>query len=644
MITNKDIKILHKQKSLDDIDYFLTDTLCREYNETNPTVLLSAALTSHNIASNHVCLDINKLAGEKWPAPDNNILENNLHQVTLPTKSEWIKTLHDSPLCNGSESPLVLDGTLLYLRRYFNYEVSVAEKLITLATAKDSDIYSGFINSNALNELLDILFPGDTSEIQKKAANMILMNKLLIISGGPGTGKTYTLARLIALLVTIAATNEKNIVIKMAAPTGKAAMRMRESIKNAKQGISNLISKQRNLPDIVATLKDKIDSIPESASTLHRLLGTRNNSPHFVYNAENQLPADILVIDEASMIDLPLMAKTLNAMQPNTKLILLGDMHQLSSVEPGYVLGDICKAAATGKETALGKSIIELTASHRFAADSPIGQLSNALRNAGDRHIDPDGHKVWNLLQELTEKDESEFNVRWHETPKTLRDAEDIPIRDFRKCILDNYKDFLNTSTPEAAFKALSRFRVFSPLRRGPYGVTTLNKLIEDTLSLKNMTISDKDFTPLNITEKFYDHRVIIISVNNYGLQLFNGDIGIIMPDKNEPDRLTAWFETQNEESGTITYRAFPCNMLPAHETAFAMTVHKSQGSQYEKIMVLIPPYDNEKLFTKELLYTAITRAEKEVILWCNEEIFKNISTRQTECTSGLRKFIVQSS
>jgi exodeoxyribonuclease V alpha subunit len=215
---------------------------------------------------------------------------------------------------------------------------------------------------------------------------------------------------------------------------------------------------------------------------------------------------------------------------------------------------------------------------------------------------------------------------------------------------VQNYKPLLKAVTVQAAFKAASKFRVFSPMRNGPHGYTTINKLIEDSLSFKNINKKNLDFKPLNTTGEFYNHRIIMVRRNDYGLKLFNGDVGIVMPegadgadcDPHSKSRKLVWFESTDEETGEKSYRAFPCNMIPEHETAFAMTIHKSQGSQYENIMVIMPAQDNEKLFTKELLYTAITRAEKVVHLWCNEDVFKATATRKTECTSGLMDRLIK--
>ncbi len=633
-ITKDDIKKLYNQGSLREIDYFLTETLARRYNNQESETLLAAALTSFNINDNHICLNLNKIAGKQWPPSIGD--KENLFTITLPDISRWIDILNNSEICgqnNNHKTPLVLNNNNLYLRRYYNYEQKVAKKLLDLAAASQGNNQQTHGHSETNQKLLNILFPGDTNKIQRAATKVILKNKLLIISGGPGTGKTYTLARLTAMLLT-----DNTQVIRMAAPTGKAAMRMRESIKAAKENIKTTISENKNNLDDIDMLRNIINNIPENACTIHRLLGTIMHTSKFRHNADNQLPADIVIIDEASMIDLPMMAKILDALQPETKLILLGDMHQLSSVDPGYVLGDICKAAQDIPESNLGKSLVELTYSHRFKSDSSIGQLSNALHNAGNVN-DTAGENAWRKLKELNEQNNNE--IRLYETPDNLFNKNRQPIKNMSEIIQANHKEFLQAETVQDAFTAINKFRIFSPLRNGPHGLLTINRLIEQSLSIK----TEHNIKPLNTNTEFYNHRVIMITRNDYGLKLFNGDIGIVMPEnikniKTEETKNVVWFESINEETGEKSFRAFPCNMLPEHETSFAMTIHKSQGSQYKNIMIIMPATDNEKLFTKELLYTAITRAEKKIYLWCNEDIFKATAVRITESTSGLVKLL----
>jgi len=648
----KDIERLHSQGSLRDIDFYLAEMLSRRYPGSPPAVLLAAALASRNLIDNHICLELDSVSGTKWPQQPGE--EQSLHQVTMPHREQWCRQLLESEVCSAdaaaAKTPLVLFGTRLYLRRYAEYEKTVAEKLLAFSSSAQNDKAQFAFADDEYAELLRILFPGSaefSNAKQLQAAEVILKNRLLILSGGPGSGKTYTLARLTALLVAACRKSlGRSPVIKMAAPTGKAAMRMCESVRAAKKSIAAAIA--NGASEAAAMLRDGLPDITEDASTLHRLLGTIMHSSGFRHNADNPLDADIVVVDEASMIDLALMAKLLGSLRNDTKLILLGDMHQLASVNPGYVLGDICRAAQAQPESGLGQALVTLDYSHRFKPGSPVDRLSSALHLGGGKD-DPNGDKAWETLLALNGRERDGDCIRLSATPASLRDGSGIPVREFRNIIIENYKELMAAGNVEQAFKAIAGFRVFSPLRNGPYGVAAINKLIEDTLSLKGISRQGVDFKPLDIDGEFYRYRLIMIKRNDYGLNLFNGDIGIVMPqdaDGSAADTVrqtkdVVWFEAadrakSNSESKEKKYRSFPCNMLPEHETAFAMTVHKSQGSQYENIMIVMPPEDNENLFAKELLYTAVTRAKKRVYLWCNEDVFKVTAIRRSKCASGL--------
>ncbi len=636
------IKKLYRQGSLSEVDYYLAEMLCRRYSSASSNALLIAAMVSHGITSDkQICLDLAVLAEKTWPKNEGEASE--IAQISLPELSVLKTELLQSGFCaeEGDKAlahptPLVLSGSLVYLHRYFRYEKDTAEKLLELATQQSDE--DKRLSSNDMEQLLGILFPaggGGNSGEQIRAAEVMLNNRLLILSGGPGTGKTYTLARLTALLVAA----DPDSKIGMAAPTGKAAMRMCESIRAAKTELSGLLKNQCGTSSVIKRLADQIERIPEEAQTLHRLLGTNRNSSRFRHNADHPLVEDVLIVDEAGMIDLPMMAKLLSALRPEARLILLGDMHQLSSVEAGSVFGDICNAAQTCGDSDLGKSLVELKHSRRFPTDGAIGQLSKALREAGGAD-DFNGSGAWEKLQELAGQASSDCRVILHATPERLRTQSGNPIADFCKIIQDNYKRFLKAKTVGEAFEAADAFRVFSPLRNGPHGVVALNRLIEASLASLKPTGDDVFFRALDPRGGFYNHRMIMIIRNDYGLRLFNGDIGIVLPadadvENPQDENLAVWFENADTDAPN-KFRSFPCNMIPEHETAFAMTIHKSQGSQYTNIMVVMPCRRNPELFTKELLYTAITRAEKEVYLWCNEDVFKAAAIGRKSCTSGL--------
>lgn len=617
---------LRAQGVLRDIDYHLAQTLyCREATgEAAAWPALTAAIASYAVTEGHICLDLAELAGTSWPAPRADaagVFDAAAHTVTLPALDDWIDALTTSSLCGTPDDegrPLTLvtgERPRVYLRRYYLYEQRIAIRLHTLAARVQSDTAA----TPKTDALIDVLFPPaphGAHDAARAAATAALTRRLVIISGGPGTGKTHALARLLVLLVSADTERGNDIaVIRMAAPTGKAAQRMRASIRAAKESLA--------LDD------DLLRHIPEDAATLHRLLGTRPNSPHFRHNADNPLPADIVIVDEASMIDLPLMAKLLDALHAGARLILLGDMHQLSSVEPGYVLGDICQAARADAESPLAGSLIAFTHSWRFPAGGRVGRLAAALQSGSD--------DAWEVLQALQdEPPASDDAVVWRSTPEDLRDRHHRPDAELCRLVCENYGPFVETTDVAAAFDALARFRVLCALRHGPHGVANLNRAVEEILFASSAAAG----APRR-QGGHYDHQVVMVTRNDYGLRLFNGDIGIILPasaagaSTGDDDPLVAWFETTDEATGERRFRALPCHMLPAHETAFAMTIHKSQGSQFRNVLVVLPVREN-RLLSRELVYTAITRAEKRVWLWCGEAAFRQAATSTTARHSGL--------
>jgi len=658
------IDTLHTQKRLRDIDYTLTTMLAQTYGEENTDAILAAGLTSNADASGHTCLDLASLAGKPWPQDSEEVQKSETARILLPAIDAWLPSIRKSPLWDMAGAtdtgtrPFVLAGTLAYLRRFYRYEQRVAQKLEQLAQAECGQLTAD--NQKAIIEIFPESNLGYAD--QRKAAGIALTKRLLLLTGGPGTGKTSALARLLYLIQVQA--GSQALEIKLAAPTGKAAMRMRDSLSETKN--------KSYTPDNL-----------DEAATLHRLLGTIPNSPYFRHDAKTPLTADIVIIDEASMIALPMMAKLLDALKPGARLILLGDKNQLSSVEPGFVLGDICSAAQNPTSSLYG-TLVELKHSYRFAADGPVGRLSTALQTAGSED-DPDGDKAWQLAVELSQNamttsgnEKLTLNndvktllpllkspAKQHKQHGTVATSSTQTAEPLQRSIRAGYAAFLKASTVDSAFTALSQFRVLCALRSGPYGVENINKLTESVLSrapekapvtiptVKSEVMiapsldlkESPDNTRLKPAETFYDHRVVMVTRNNYGMNLFNGDIGIILPvDADQPiqdpahrKHLVCWFENSSAEKSGKKFRPVACNLLPEHETAFAMTIHKSQGSQFTNVLMLLPPDDNPVL-TKELIYTGITRVEKNIELWCEEDIFKKAATRPTTRASGLFK------
>jgi exodeoxyribonuclease V alpha subunit len=434
-----------------------------------------------------------------------------------------------------------------------------------------------------------------------------------LITGGPGTGKTYTAARILALL-THQHDGERPLRVRLSAPTGKAAARLGESIRQARAAMPP------------GTFLNGM--IVDEACTLDRLLGRQRQESAYRHHADCQLEADVVIVDEASMVDLAKMARLLDALPAQARLVLLGDRHQLSAVAPGSVLAAICAAPA------IAPAVVELTESRRFASGGAIARFSAAVNTAHDAGA---AARAVALLADAEAG--MEDAVGFVEAPPVLKTRQGGVELRFAQAVLRGYRDFLDAQTPAAAFPALAGFRVLCALRRGPLGAEQVNALIEEILSLRGLQ-GDKlppDCRPAHAlapSGTFYPHRVLMITQNDYATGLFNGDVGIVLPSADDPTRLAVYFEQPADAEGGH-YRCVPSHLLPAHETAFAITVHKSQGSEFGHVLVLLPPTDSP-VVTRELIYTAVTRTRSGVTLWGGRESLTAAMQRTVRRFSGL--------
>ena len=554
----------------------LVDSLRRLDPAAEPLVLASAALLCAALDKGDVCLPLARMAGQRpWAE----------HAFKLPNLADWRRQLQASPLVGDAESfaPMILEGEHLYLARYQAYEKQLAEQLLSRA----ADLPS--VDEAQLSESLTRLFSfnsslqaGQQPDWQRLAAAQAVRRKLAVISGGPGTGKTTTVVRLLAALLE---QGEEGVAlaIGLAAPTGKAAARMAEAIRNAKA----------SLP-VSEAIKA---ALPEEARTLHRLLGSRGDSPQVRHNAANPLALDVLVVDEASMVDLALMAKLVDALPPHARLILLGDKDQLCAVEAGAVFAELCegrgfdaRAAAdlqriTGQQapvaqpgSRLGDAVVLLTHSHRFAGDSGIGELARRI-NGGE------------VAATLSLLKEQRSDLAWNDEPTPA---------DLLERLDRGYAPFLaaaKSADPAAAFAAFNDFRALTAQREGAWGVAGINEALEARI---------KRCERLPSRERWYAGRPIMVRQNDYALGLFNGDIGICLDSE---FGLRVFFE------GEDGYRPFAPARLPSHDCAFAMTVHKSQGSEFSEVLLALPEQPSP-LLTRSLFYTGITRAKHKVEIW----------------------------
>ena len=595
---------------LSPLDLHFARFMAKLAGKNEEEVSLAAALVSSHRREGHICLDLSSLDEKRIIEGDGEMIP-----VLCPELRTWRARLMESGVVGepGEFKPLVLDGhSRLYLHRYWNYEDRLAHSIRCRLTENDPDI-----DLKILKEGLDRLFPADRKEEidwQKVAAFAGLKKRFCVITGGPGTGKTTTVIKILALLLEQG--GPERCRIALAAPTGKGAMRLLEALRNGKKGLKCTESIKK--------------ALPEEASTIHRLLGSIPGSSYFRHHADRPLPFDVVVLDEASMVDLALMSKLLQALPPASRLILLGDKDQLSSVEAGAVLGDICDRGSihpysrqfcdglketTGYEIdprknraetrGLQDSIIELRKSYRFMDESDIMPLCLAV-NEGDVDLS---------IGLLKAENHGDIEMAGLTSPADL-------YSDIRSLVLRGFADYLESRKPLEILRRFERFRILCALREGPYGVVALNGMVEQTLLEKGV------IKPEGL---WYAGRPVLITRNDYDLRLFNGDVGVLLPDPDRDHGLRAFFPGPDN-----TLRKFHPLRLPEHETVYAMTVHKSQGSEFDEVLLVLSDRDSPVL-TRELLYTGISRARKRVRLRAPVSVFRTMVSRRVERGSGLR-------
>ncbi|WP_084173270.1 exodeoxyribonuclease V subunit alpha [Modicisalibacter zincidurans] len=715
------------------LDRALAVFLHREVSDDSPLLLLAAALASHQLGRGHVCLDLAQTLAAPNLAlslpPEGDDLSDPPplpSQVLEGLELERWRAALDHPLLvadgrddHSGNTPLVrLDGpgsARLYLRRYWQYEQDIRRQISAKLAANESDaggsahdpIGNKFpptkpghhpdsqpaasrgselvrdASAAQLRQALDALFPGDIRapgpDWQKIACALAARAHFAVITGGPGTGKTTTVVKLLALLQSQQlAHTQRALRIRLAAPTGKAAARLNESIAGQVGGL-----RLDGVSDDPEALKRQI---PTEVTTLHRLLGSRPDTRHFRHHTGNPLALDVLVIDEASMVDIEMMAAVLGALPPRARLILLGDKDQLASVEAGAVLGDLCQRAEGGHYSPatcqwlqrdeyrdangqpLDQAIAMLRVSHRFDATSGIGQLAQAVNAplTGDHQPRDKKHAIREVFRSayadiarlaLADADDPAFERLVVDgnpagfvnrgTGRQHRGNELAPPTGYR-----HYLEVLKRQRPPAGsdpqaqreafdtwalavLEAHNRFQLLCALRKGPWGVEGLNLRIGKALRRENL-ISAND---RELERGWYLGRPVLVTRNDYGLGLMNGDIGITLaqPHPQEPGRnvLRVAFPTANADK-PIKW-VLP-SRLQAVETVFAMTVHKSQGSEFTHTALLLPDAPNP-ILTRELVYTGITRARHWLTLVeTGRGMLDEAVTREVVRISGLER------
>ncbi|MGL1956195.1 MAG: exodeoxyribonuclease V subunit alpha [Colwellia sp.] len=605
---------------------------------------------NESLRAGHTCLPLAEIAQKTWAfASDEQgfITHHGFTFSELDTLKSLLMALEISP---KMQKIVVYSNEKLSLRRYFQFECVLQQNLKQRLVSNNdyclADIKSSLallfpknpINSNEVNEI----------DWQKVAVANAINKNFSVIAGGPGTGKTYTVTKLLAALVILHKKKHQPnanspiinpLKIALAAPTGKAAQRLSESIAKEINGFKNIIS------------DDVLADIPTQAKTIHRLLGVIPHNPNFKHNADNLLAIDVLLIDEVSMVDLALMSRIFRALKSHTKVILLGDADQLPSVAAGSVLADIAPRPHGGfsalnltyladvttitsklltsafqtKTSANNKTAQQyhdyftvLMKSRRFDGKGGIGLLAKAV-------IDGNSQQSWQLLTQASEN--NNLSLADIQQPSQLSLASG-PLNTWLTVLVKKYYlPLLTCSDINDAFELLAKFRVLCVTRQGEFGVETINEVI-------------KSYLGKNVFDGLYHAQPIMISENDYRLGLYNGDIGLLW--RNEAGHLMANFPIVNINIKTNTaeqknnFKTLLPSQLPRFETVYAMTIHKTQGSEFSHVAMVLPAQSDNKLLSKELLYTGITRAKKHLTIASKSKVWRKAVEEEVKRFSSL--------
>ena len=668
------VRELKRYRIVGQIDWgfvnFINDIL---KNDATKEIIVVALLTSYTFNQHqNICLDLNLIATEEQfinffdnierliPEEQQKVVlvlkklfiePHKLHEQLINPQNSSIVHVKNSNEENIKLYPLIFDGkNKVYLQRYYSYEQALAHDI---AKRVRNNYHNNIVpllknndNININNLLQDIYRIGKrfmpSNEINYQLLGIInaYINNFSIITGGPGTGKTTVITMILALLLE----NNLDLKINIVAPSGKAQARVSESIRDELQFLNcsnEIIEKLQNI----------------ETSTIHRLLGTVYNRPYFKHNRRNKLQADVIIIDELSMVSSMLMAKLITAVNDGTKIVLLGDRDQLSSVEAGALMANLCdvfsinkfsneyfKFLASGiKELSENKELfltkynnkkkllcnniaIKLQHSYRFSPDKGIGIVTKKINEASHNFHEQEFNEI---LHTMHYDDTKRFHaVEVNYLTKNNDGGVEKYLRKFIKDLtFENeqtnkkikFSDYLQCTNVKDAYRLLERFKILVAENNSRYGVHNINKLVEEILGLP-------------VSKSLYHGRVIIVTENDYNLNLFNGDIGLFWRDP-ETNRIGVYFPDSNSVDDFIVINP---GRLPQHETVFAMSVHRSQGSGFEKILFLLLNKPNLKMINRELVYTAITRAKKEVHLLYHNATLKNSLYRQTDRSTGL--------
>ncbi len=560
-----DLDSLFEQDFFSNLDYYFAKSMIKAFNEKEAIVQASCAMVSKLLYKGHICLDIKDLSNTV-----SMVSENSKNLVKFPDFDTWVTVLKQTPMVSNSlKTPLVLDSDhKLYLAKYYDFQTRLAKTIVQRVKKKESVMDNDFADN-----LLGEYFVKNNKHVnnQRKAVQHALCNYLTIISGGPGTGKTFVtsiIKKLYLLVSKEMMLSEPKIIC--VAPTGKAASKM------------------------------------DKGSTIHSILKPLKNNPGFYYSKNNPLQADVVIIDEASMIDIVLLTRLLEAIPMTAKVIILGDQHQLSSIQAGSGFSDICNVKG------LSSNIFLLDYNFRSKGKTGIENISKAINDNDEK-----------LLEDILIS--GGYPDVIYEDIKDKTYVPDI----IKKYTINGYTPVFNADSVKKTLEKLDNFKILCAHNSGEYGTLQVNHICEKILrSTDNFDIQNKIFK-----------RIIMVNTNDYQKELFNGDTGIIfdknkadITDKadNEKEGVKAFFKSQ--DNNIKQYRA---SDLPGADSAFAITIHKSQGSEFKTVLLLIPD-KLSPVITRQLLYTGVTRAKEKVIIAGNINIIKKAISLIVKRESGL--------
>ncbi len=551
---------------IDAADVHVARRLTSLVDESNPVVALAVAMAVRALRGGSVCVDLRSAEAQAG-----------VPGLPWPSAHDWLAAVHASPLAGSPPVLRIYADSLVYLDRYWREEQQVADDLLTLLSVRPP------VRPGTTPDI-DRLFPPGYEE-QRAAADIALGQGLTVLTGGPGTGKTTTVARLLALFAEQAQLGgNPRMRVALAAPTGKAAARLQEAVQLEVEQL-DVADRQR-----LAGLR---------ATTLHRLLGPRpDTSSRFRHHRGNRLPHDVIVVDETSMVSLTMMARLLEAVRPQARLVLVGDPDQLASVEAGAVLADL----VDGLGARHGARVAALKTSHRFGES--IGELASSMRGG-------DADRVIELLRS------GDDHIEWIDTDEPTTMLRDVLVPHALRL-----RRAAVAGDAAAALAMLDEHRLLCAHRRGPHGVAHWNRQVERWLT---------EATGEPIWSVWYAGRPVLVTANDYGVGVYNGDTGVtVVGGADQQGGLRAVIAGADHPLEFATIR------LAEVETMHAMTIHKSQGSQADEVTVLLPS-DDSRLLTRELFYTAITRAMRKVRVVGTEAGVRAAIAHRAARASGLQ-------